>query len=93
VGLHAPPDGGGVYRHRPVPRAAVLSFRLGGTDGVAVVARSWAEALASFGFDVVTVAGEGSVDRLVPGLELDAPSPPKPAALAGALDAADLVVV
>ncbi|MDQ3148090.1 MAG: glycosyltransferase family 4 protein [Actinomycetota bacterium] len=45
-----------------------MSFRLGGTDGVAVVARSWGRALRALGFEVVTVAGTGPVDRLVPGL-------------------------
>ncbi len=42
---------------------AIVSFRLGLTDGVSIVADSWAEALDRLGFDVVTVAGEGPVDR------------------------------
>jgi glycosyltransferase involved in cell wall biosynthesis len=53
-----------------MPTCAVLSFRLGGTDGVSVVADTWIEALRGFGFDVVTVAGEGPVDRLVPDLAI-----------------------
>jgi len=53
---------------------------------VAVVARTWADALASFGFDVVTVAGEGEADRIVPGLGLDAGGPPDPDDVAAALD-------
>ncbi|HEY6531722.1 MAG TPA: glycosyltransferase [Acidimicrobiales bacterium] len=49
---------------------AVLSFRLGGTDGVSVVAATWIEILRSAGFEVVTVAGEGPVDRTVAGLAI-----------------------
>lgn len=49
---------------------AVLSFRLGGTDGVSVVASTWIEALRSMGFAVMTVAGEGPVDRIVPDLAI-----------------------
>lgn len=75
------------------PVAALLSYRLGGSDGVAVEATKWAGALAVLGFDVRTVAGEGPVDRLVPGLAIDAPEPPPPAAVAEALEDTDLVVV
>ena len=53
-----------------MPTCAVLSFRLGGTDGVSVVAATWVDALRSAGFEVVTVAGEGPVDRLVPELAI-----------------------
>ncbi|HKY17273.1 MAG TPA: glycosyltransferase family 4 protein [Microthrixaceae bacterium] len=63
------------------------------TDGVSIVARRWMEIVASFGFDVVTVAGEGPVDRKVPGLAIDAPAPPTDAEIADALVDADLVVV
>ncbi len=76
-----------------MPTVALLSFRLGGTDGVAVVARTWADALAAMGFDVVTVAGSGPVDRTVAGLALDATEPPSPAEVEAALAVADLVVV
>lgn len=57
-----------------VPRrtAAIVSFRLGGTDGVAIEAAKWEWALGELGFGVVTVAGEGRVDRLVAGLAMDA---------------------
>lgn len=55
-----------------MPTCALLSFRLGGTDGVSVVAATWADALTAMGFEVVTVAGEGPVDRLVPGLAIGA---------------------
>ena len=53
-----------------MPTCAVLSFRLGGTDGVSVVAATWIDALRDAGFEVVTVAGEGPVDRLVPDLAI-----------------------
>ena len=75
------------------PVAALLSFRLGGTDGVSVEAAKWAGALGALGFDVVTVAGAGEVDRLLPGLAMDAPEPPTAGELGDALAGADLVVV
>lgn len=77
----------------PAPTAAVVSFRLGGTDGVAVEATKWAAALETLGWRVVTVAGEGPVDHLLPGLAIDAVAPPTAAEVAGALAGADLVVV
>lgn len=73
--------------------AALLSFRLGGTDGVAIEARKWAWALEQLGWRVVTVAGEGTPDRLLPGLAIDAPVPPADDELSDALADADLVVV
>jgi glycosyltransferase involved in cell wall biosynthesis len=57
------------------------------------VADTWARVLADLGWAVTTVAGEGPVDHLVPGLELGAGGPPDPAAVAEALAPADLVVV
>ena len=72
---------------------AIVSFRLGLTDGVSIVADSWAEALRGFGFDVVTVAGEGPVDRTVNGLAIDAVEPPPLSDVEDALSDADLVVV
>jgi glycosyltransferase involved in cell wall biosynthesis len=76
-----------------VPTAAFLSFRFGRTDGVSIVAAHWMEAFRGFGFRVVTVAGEGDVDRTVSGLEIDAAHPPDAEDLAAALEDADLVVV
>jgi len=78
---------------RPVPTATLVSFRLGGGDGVSVEAAKWARALDQLGFRVTTVAGSGAVDVLVPGLAMDAPEPPTEAAMTDALSAADLVVV
>ncbi|HUZ11048.1 MAG TPA: glycosyltransferase [Acidimicrobiales bacterium] len=76
-----------------MPTAAVVSFRLGGTDGVSVEAGKWQWALGRLGFDVFTVAGQGPVDHLLPGLSIDAARPPAAAEVAGALAGADLVVV
>jgi glycosyltransferase involved in cell wall biosynthesis len=73
--------------------AVVVSFRLGGTDGVSVEAAKWRWALGRLGFDVRTVAGEGRVDRLVRGLGIAAPSGPEEGEVTRALAGADLVVV
>ena len=76
-----------------VTSAALVSFRLGRADGVSVVAERWREALIDLGFDVSTVAGDGPVDRLVPGLAIDAAVEPLVAEVKEALDGFDLVVV
>jgi glycosyltransferase involved in cell wall biosynthesis len=76
-----------------VPRCSIVSFRLGGPDGVSIVADSWRRALEALGFAVTTVAGSGPVDRRVPGLEMAASSAPDPAEVHAALADADLVVV
>src|SRR5438067_3881800 len=75
-----------------VTRAAIVSFRLGGVDGVSVVAESWRRALIEFGFDVVTVAGSGVADHLVRGLAFDTDDDPDVAELATAIDDADVVI-
>ncbi len=54
------------------PRAAFVSFRFGMTDGVSVVARTWMAAFEQFGFATCTVASGSGVDRVVPGLAIDA---------------------
>jgi mannosylglucosylglycerate synthase len=74
-------------------RCAIVSFRLGFTDGVSVVAATWQRALTDLGFTVRTVAGEGAVDAVVPGLAIDSPDAPDRDELRAALDGADLVVV
>ena len=76
-----------------MPTCAVVSFRLGTADGVSVVAGAWQDALGRFGYDVVTVAGEGPVDRTVAGLGLDAAEPPPIGEVEDALADADLVLV
>jgi glycosyltransferase involved in cell wall biosynthesis len=62
-------------------------------DGVSIEAAKWAWALRELGHRVMTVAGEGSCDRLVPGLEIGAVAPPDPDELARAMEGADCVVV
>ncbi|MCZ7524945.1 MAG: hypothetical protein M5U14_00250 [Acidimicrobiia bacterium] len=56
--------------------ATVLSYRLGGTDGVSVEAHKWAWALGELGFDVRRVAGEiagraARDDRVIPALAIE----------------------
>ena len=75
------------------PTAAFVSFRLGHPDGVSVEAAKWAGAFTALGWRVVTVAGAGPVDRLVPGLALDAREAPAAEQLEDAFAGADLVVV
>ena len=72
------PDGAGrLPRYGDaIATAALLSFRLGGSDGVAVEAAKWQHALRVLGFSTYTVAGSGPVDVTVPGLGIDAPDPP-----------------
>ena len=72
---------------------AIVSFRLGGPDGVSVEAAKWAWALGQLGHTTVTVAGEGPVDRLVPGLAIGAADPPSHRELDEALEGCDLVIV
>jgi glycosyltransferase involved in cell wall biosynthesis len=81
------------------PVATIVSFRLGGDDGVAVEARKWAGALEQLGFAVRRVAGEisGPVvegDVVFPGLALgtSARTPP-PSEIAAEIKGSDLVVV
>lgn len=74
-------------------RGAIVSFRLGLSDGVSVVAGLWQHMLADIGFDMVTVAAEGPVDRLVPGLGIDQLEGPDPEEFAAAVADVDLVVV
>lgn len=60
---------------------------------MAVEAAKWQGALDALGFTTVTVAGAGPVDRVLPGLAMEAASAPTSSELAVALDDADLVVV
>jgi mannosylglucosylglycerate synthase len=76
-----------------VPTAALVSFRLGGSDGVSIEAEKWAGALRRLGWRVITVAGSGPVDTRLEGLAMDATEPPERAELTDALAPADLVVV
>jgi mannosylglucosylglycerate synthase len=71
---------------------AVVSYRLGGEDGVSVEAAKWIDALRALGHDIVTVAGAGQADVLVDGLALSDTHGPSPADLA-VLDDVDLTIV
>ncbi|MGH9098338.1 MAG: glycosyltransferase, partial [Acidimicrobiales bacterium] len=76
-----------------IPTAAFVSFRLGGSDGVAVEAAKWQRALAALGFSIVTVAGDGPVDHCLPGLAIGADDPPTAEEVDSAFAGADVVVV
>ncbi|HET6811771.1 MAG TPA: glycosyltransferase [Acidimicrobiales bacterium] len=76
----------------PFSSAAVVSYRLGGLDGVSVEAAKWVGALRALDLVVWTVAGEGDADRLVPGLGAWTEEPPDRGALSAALAGADVVV-
>lgn len=76
-----------------MPAVAFVSFRLGRHDGVSVVADTWCQIFRQLGWSVTTVAGDGPVDRLLPGLAMQADAPPTDADVAAALADADLVVV
>src|SRR5258708_39160658 len=56
-------------------------------------AAKWAWALRELGHQVTTVAGEGSADILVPGLEMSATTGPDRFELARAIGNADCVIV
>ena len=60
---------------------------------MSVVAGTWARVLEDLGWTVRTVAGDGPVDHLLPGLALGAATPPSDTELDDALRGADLVVV
>ena len=80
------------------PQAAVVSYRLGGNDGVSVEARKWAWALGELGFEVRRVAGaieDGgrADDVVVPGLTIASGASPDPELIAAAIAGADLVIV
>jgi glycosyltransferase involved in cell wall biosynthesis len=76
-----------------VPVAALVSYRLGGPDGVSVEAAKWGWALSRLGFDVVTVAGAPPADIVVAGLGIVPEGRPDVATLERALDGVDLAVV
>lgn len=60
---------------------------------MSVVADSWARVLRGLGWRVTTVAGDGPVDHLIPGLAAGAVEPPTAGEVDDALAEADLVVV
>jgi glycosyltransferase involved in cell wall biosynthesis len=76
-----------------VARLALISFRLGGTDGVSIEAAKWKVAFETLGHVVTTVAGDGDCDLLLAGLAIGAHEPPSREELESALLGVDLVVV
>jgi glycosyltransferase involved in cell wall biosynthesis len=74
-------------------RIALVSFRLGGTDGVAVESAKWIAALTKLGHRVRTVAGEGDADVVIPSLAIDATTMTSLQVLDEALRDVDLVIV
>lgn len=77
----------------PAATVAIISFRLNGPDGVSVEAAKWAGAFRRLGWRVVSVAGEGTADRIVAGLAMGDAFPPGTDEVESALEDADLVVV
>ncbi len=70
----------------------MVSYRLGGLDGVSVEAAKWVDALRSLGLHVVTVAGSGACDVTVAGLDVGDRRSPDAPALRAVLDQVDVVV-
>lgn len=60
---------------------------------MSVEAAKWCSALEQLGHEVITVAGAGPVDHLLPGLAWGAPRPPSRCEVENALAPADVVVV
>ena len=94
LNLDVPPGADGTP-----PRVVVVSYRLGGADGVSVEAAKWVAALGKLGCSVTTVAGEGEAAHVDPGLGAGnyvtrrIPPLPDEASLRSILALADLVVV
>ena len=82
-----------------IPRVVVVSYRLGGADGVSAEAGKWIAAFRDLGCSVTTLAGEGRADVIDPGLAagsyLTGKVPPLPdeGSLRTIVASADLVVV
>jgi glycosyltransferase involved in cell wall biosynthesis len=74
-------------------RLTVVSFRLGGTDGVSIEADKWIHAFRTLGHDVRTLAGDGAADIIMPELAIRASRAPREDELHDALDGADVVIV
>ncbi len=71
----------------------VVSFRLGGTDGVSIEAAKWIGAFEKMGHHVTTLAGEGRADVLMPELAIRATAAPRPDDVSRILADAELVVI
>lgn len=73
--------------------AAILSFRLGGADGVSIESSKWAGLLTSLGWAVRTVAGSGPVDIVVNGLDFNDDTKPEASLIDRATRGCDVVIV
>ncbi len=74
-------------------RIALVSYRLGGTDGVSIEAEKWCVALRGLGHQVETIAGGGSPDVLIPGMGMYDEPIDLEATLATALEGFDIVII
>lgn len=74
-------------------RLVVVSYRLGGSDGVSIEAAKWIAAFRQLGHDVSTCAGSGVADVVLPQLAMHASSPPSRDDLDRVIEGADVVVV
>src|ERR687890_726519 len=74
-------------------RVGLVSYRLGEVDGVSVEAAKWAASLRRIGCEVITAAGEGSADVLIPGFRHDRSGPMEVQLLDDFLDRCDVIVV
>jgi glycosyltransferase involved in cell wall biosynthesis len=74
-------------------RIVVVSFRLGGTDGVSIESAKWISALTTLGHRIHTVAGEGAADEVLPSLAINSTTSTSVQVLSDALHDADLVIV
>ncbi len=74
-------------------RIVLVSFRLGGTDGVAIESAKWIAALRTLGHSVRTVAGDGVADLIIPSLAIEATMTTSMQELEEAFANADLVIV
>jgi glycosyltransferase involved in cell wall biosynthesis len=53
-----------------VATGVIVSFRLGGQDGVAIESKKWQWALQQLGYEITTVAGAGAADVVIPALAI-----------------------
>ena len=72
---------------------AIVSFRLGGHDGVSVESAKWADLFRDLRWTVRTVAGSGPVDVVVEGLDFNDARTPSLDAVRAAFSKCDVVVV
>lgn len=74
-------------------RIALVSYRLGGTDGVSIEAEKWRAALEGLGHEVQTIAGGGHPNVLIPGMGMYDEPVDLELALRTAIEGFDLVIV